>query len=70
MEAKLVQINLKSSFHDWGSSLTSIYAFRIKTNYQEVIRGDNLGKKSASDLVKVFFFMIVHAYCLAQMCQE
>ena len=28
--AKLVQINPKASFHDWGFSLTSIYAFRIK----------------------------------------
>ena len=27
---KLVQINPKASSHDWGSSLTSIYAFRIK----------------------------------------
>ena len=29
-DAKLVQINPKTSSHDWGSSLTSIYAFRIK----------------------------------------
>ena len=29
-DAKLVQTNLKASFHDWGSSMTSIYAFRIK----------------------------------------
>ena len=29
-DAKLVQINSKASSHDWGSSLTSIYAFRIK----------------------------------------
>ena len=27
---KLVQINPKASSNDWGSSLTSIYAFRIK----------------------------------------
>ena len=29
-DAKLVQINPKASSHDWGTSLTSIYAFRIK----------------------------------------
>ena len=29
-DAKLVQINPKASSHDWGSSLTSIYALRIK----------------------------------------
>ena len=29
-DAKLVQINPRASSHDWGSSLTSIYALRIK----------------------------------------
>ena len=29
-DVKLVQINPKASSHDLGSSLTSIYAFRIK----------------------------------------
>ena len=29
-DAKLVQINPKASSYDWGSSLTLIYAFRIK----------------------------------------
>ena len=29
-DAKLVQINAKTSSHDWGSSLTSIYAIGIK----------------------------------------
>ena len=29
-DAKLVQINPKASSHDWGSSLTSIYALELK----------------------------------------
>ena len=30
MDAKLAQINPKTSSHDWVSSLTSIFAIRIK----------------------------------------
>ena len=68
-DTKLVQINPKASSHDWGSSLTLIYAFKIKKYDKGVIRADNLSKILASYLVKVFSGL-VHAYYLAQMCQE
>ena len=59
-DTKLVQINPKASSHDWGSSLTSIYAFRIKNMTKGLSGETTWAKILASYLVKVFSGL-VHA---------